>query len=736
METKHHSEELDFQNYWLVLKRRWLVASSVLAATLGLVALATSAQRAHYKATGQVLVQSDRTTSLTGVGEKIASLESLKREGSPLETQAVVLKSYPVLQNVIDSLALKDDKGQPLTPEDLTTRLKVETVPNTDVVKVSYTHPDRNTSAEVVNQIMKAYLANSVDENQKQAVAAGEFIGKELPKAQADFEQASEALRRFRTQYQIVASSEKESVEAIKTMSALQEQLNQAEGERATLVAQEAAVSGQVGTGAASQAIDAASLSQNAGIQEALAELQRVQSRLAVERTRFSGKHPAIATLEDQERSLNQMLAQRVGQSAGGMQSVSAGDLQMGEIKQKLAGDFAQVQAQRLGLDRKVATLAALQAQYRQRAAVLPTLEKKETELTQKVEMAKKAYETLATRLQDIQVAKTQRVENARIIQPALVPTKTASPMQLLWLAGGGLVGLLLGIAAAFFVDMIDRSLKTVKEAEALYGYTMLGMIPKFETSDTPTALSASIDGISPRVIAMTSPRSVIHEAYQMLQANLKFISLDKKVKTIAISSAVPREGKSEVVANLAASMAQSGKRVLVIDADMRNPSQHHLWGLVNTVGLSNVVVDQNELMQAVKQISSNLSVLTAGVMPPNPLALIDSEAMTSFLERVSRDYDYVLIDTPPLAGTADASVLGKLADGVLVVVRPGVTDSASATAAKSILARSDANIMGLVANGVNTKFEPDGYFYYNSSREYTERSDSYGRLAKSVSSR
>ena len=184
------------------------------------------------------------------------------------------------------------------------------------------------------------------------------------------------------------------------------------------------------------------------------------------------------------------------------------------------------------------------------------------------------------------------------------------------------------------------------------------------------------------------------------------------------ISSAVPREGKSEVAANLAATIAQSGRRVLLVDADMRNPSQHHLWGIVNSVGLSNVVVDQNELRQAVKPITSNLSILTAGVMPPNPLAIIDSEAMTAFVETVARDYDYVLFDSPPLAGTADAAVLGKMADGVLVVVRPGVADSASVAAAKSLLARSEPNILGLVANGVNVRYEPDSYFYYTSPRE------------------
>ncbi len=732
METKRYSEELDIQNYWLVLKRRWLVTSSVLAATIGLVALATSMQRPSYQASGRVLVQSNRTTSLTGVGEKIGALESLKREGNPLDTQAVVVQSYPILQQVIDSLQLKDNRGRPLNPEDL--KLKVEPVVGTDVLKIAYTDKDPERASAVVNQVMKAYLNNNIEENQQEAVAAGQYIDKQLPRAEAELEQASEALRQFRTRNQIV-DLDKESSAAVTTISTLQDELNQARTQLADVGTQEAAVQRQFGVNAA-QAVDIASLSQNAGVQEVLAEYQRVQTKLAVEKTRFQGKHPAIAALEDQEGKLTGLLQERVAQAMGTDAPVNVGTLQMGDIKRKLAGDFVQLQVQRLGLERKITTLAALESGYRQRAVALPTLDKSEGDLERRLILAQKAYENLSNRLQEIQVAKTQEVGNARIIQPATAPTKPASSLRLLFLAGGGLVGLLLGIAAAFLVDAIDRSLKTVKEAEELYGYTMLGLIPKFETSDTPTAVSASVDGVSPRVIAMTSPRSMIHEAYQMLQANLKFISLDKRVKTIVVSSAVPREGKSEVAANLAAIMAQSGRRVLLVDADMRNPTQHHLWGLVNTIGLSNVVVDQSELRHAVKPITSNLSVLTAGVMPPNPLALIDSEAMTVLLETVAKDYDYVLFDTPPLAGTADAAVLGKMSDGVLVVVRPGVADSASATAAKSLLARSEPNILGLVANGVNMKHEPDSYFYYSSPREQMSEKGEALRLPKSLSPR
>jgi capsular exopolysaccharide synthesis family protein len=619
-----------------------------------------------------------------------------------------------------------------MSPEDL--KIEVEPVVGTDILKVGYADKDPEKAANVVNMVMKSYLDYNLKTNREEADKAGRFVESQLPRAEEDLQKATEALRQFRTQNQIV-DLERESAAAVNSIANLQDQLNETRSQLSDIGTQEATLRQQVGL-EINQAIDVASLSQAPGIQEALAQLQQVQTKLATERTRFTGKSPQIEALADQERELNDLLQGRVSDALGANVQITPGALQVGDVKRRLVENYAQMQAQRMGLERKAGTLASLQSAYRNRMSVMPTLEKKQSDLTRRVDLAQSAYENLTTRLQDIQVARNQQVGNARILQNALVPTKPTGRLRLVFLAAGGMVGLLLGIAAAFFIDLIDRSLKTVKEAEAQYGYTMLGLVPKFETSDTPTVISPSADDISPRVIAMTSPRSVIHEAYQMLQANLKFMSLDRKVKTIVISSAVPREGKSEVAANLAATIAQSGRRVLLVDADMRNPSQHHLWGIVNSVGLSNVVVDQNELRQAVKPVTSNLSILTAGVMPPNPLAIIDSEAMTTFIETVAKDYDYVLFDTPPLAGTADAAVLGKMADGVLIVVRPGVADSASVAAAKSLLARSEPNILGLVANGVNVRYEPDSYFYYTSPREQLpDRLDST-RLPRALSTK
>jgi capsular exopolysaccharide synthesis family protein len=180
------------------------------------------------------------------------------------------------------------------------------------------------------------------------------------------------------------------------------------------------------------------------------------------------------------------------------------------------------------------------------------------------------------------------------------------------------------------------------------------------------------------------------------------------------VTSSVAGEGKSTIAANLAASAAQVGRRVLLVDADMRYPQQHHIWDLINTGGLSNVIVGQQELNNAIQPAMPGLDVLPAGIVPPNPVALLDSKRMASLMETFADSYDLVILDTPPLVGVADAAILGKMSDGILMVVRPGVVDSVGATAAKEYLLQSHQPILGLVANGITMEKERDGYFYHH----------------------
>jgi capsular exopolysaccharide synthesis family protein len=394
-------------------------------------------------------------------------------------------------------------------------------------------------------------------------------------------------------------------------------------------------------------------------------------------------------------------------------------NLQNGELKQKLTADLVESEAERSGWADQLTVLYNAQAAYKKRSSIMPQLEQTQRELERRVKVSQTTYETLLNKLQEAQVAENQNIGNARVVATAVVPNKPSGPSKKKYLIGGILGGTMLSVATAFLLDLVDKSVKTLKEAKELFGATLLGVIPAFGKSGKTRRPVGDLEGIVSRMVARDMPRSPMGQAYQMLQANLKFLSSDKQLKAIVITSSVPKEGKSEVSANLAAAMAQVGRKVLLVDADMRHPSQHHLWELTNSVGLSNVLVGEADFNIAVQKVMPGLDILPAGVIPPNPVALLDSKRMASLMETFSKNYDFVIVDTPPLAGIADAPIVGKMADGILLVVRPGVVDSASAKAAKEFLASSGQNVLGLVANGVLIKNEPDSYFYYV-NEEYT----------------
>lgn len=716
MENKNISEEIDVQKYLLVLKRRWLVATGVFGIFAAFAAFNWITQKSAYEATGKLLFRADKTSSLTGAGKEIGHLESIKREANPLDTQAIILQSEPIMKEVVKSLDLKENNGQPLNPDSIS--ISTGSIVGTDILRVSYTSGEPELAIKVVNNVMEAYIKENIYTNRSEAIAARSFIEQQLPAVERELNNATKELRDFKQNNQVIELKE-ETIKAVQIIHEIDKDLGQAQSELAELRARENEVSRQVNL-PLDQAIDITSLSQVKGVQEVLSELQKVQTELTTLRTTLTNSHPSIVDFEEKEAALNNLLQSRIVQSLGYQAQIAPSSLQIGKVKEDLASEFIALHSQRLGLVQKVESLSKLRNMYKQRTDNIPNLERRQKELEQKLSIAQSSYENLNARLQEIRVAESQTVGNASIVEYArkVHPSPQAQKKRFLITFGSLFVGFLLGIGSAYFIDLVDRRLKTAKEAENLFGYTLLGLIPKFDTTTNTNSINTvrnHIPGVSERVIVATSPRTIIHEAYQMLQANLKFISLDKKVRSIVVTSSVTDEGKTEVAANLAAVMAQVGRRVLLVDADMRKPSQHHLWGLINSIGLSNVMVGENDLEDAVQRVTENLSVLTSGVMPPNPLALIDSERMTSFIEMLSLNYDYIVFDTPPLVGTAETAVLSQMVDGVLVVARPGLVDSASANAAKSLLERSEANVLGIVANSVNVKHEPNNYFYYSS---------------------
>ncbi|MEH2050350.1 GumC family protein [Nostoc sp.] len=721
MESRE-SIDLDLNHYLLILKRWWLPATAIFVATVMLSAVATQFMKPSYEAEGKLLfklpsfkVAGTNLSPGSSEGGDSGDLKPLVATQNPISSQIEVISSPTLLQQTIDKLQLKDNEGEPLEIKALQKSLTLKIVGGTDVLRISYSSPDPEEAAAVVNTIMNLYLDNDILTNRSEAGATRQFMAKQLPKTQAAVNNAEVALRIFKQKHQIADLSE-ETKSAVATIGNLDNEMNTVKAQLDEVNAQTNELRQKVELNSR-EAIAVSALSQSPAVQGVLTQLQETERQLAIERSRFLDDNPVVINLEAKKASLKSLLQQQVGQTVGSQTQVPQGQLQIGELRQSLIQNFLQSEIQRLGLTQRLSSLYNSRASYEQRMKLIPQLVQNQRELERKVEVAESTYQTLLKKVQELQLVENTNTATSRIIARALVPKDPVLTKKIIVLVLGVMFGLFFATTTVLFLAMRDKSLKTLKEVRDVFRYTLLGIIP-LSVKKVRSGYS-NAESISQKIAVRDTPYSLTSEMYRMIQANLKFLSSDKVLKIIVVTSAVPKEGKSTVSANLAAAIAQLGRQVLLIDADMRIPSQHHLWQQTNAVGLSEVLVGQAEFDMAVSKVMDNLDVLTAGVRPPNPLALLDSKRMASLIENVSSqyNYDFVIIDAPPLLLAADALTLSQMTDGILLVARPGVIDSNSAAAAQEMLERSSHNVLGLVVNGIIDKNESNSYL--NHAKEY-----------------
>lgn len=215
-------------------------------------------------------------------------------------------------------------------------------------------------------------------------------------------------------------------------------------------------------------------------------------------------------------------------------------------------------------------------------------------------------------------------------------------------------------------------------------------------------------------LVTQNDPKNPAAEAYRVIRSGIQFAQAGKELQTIALTSCTPNEGKSTTIANLAVVLTQAGKSVLLIDCDMRNPTVHKNFNLSNKVGLSSCISMGTALSDAVQKTSiEGLYALTGGVIPPNPSELLGSEQMKNVLQRAKEQYDYVLIDTPPVMPVTDALIVGRFVDGMILVIASAEVKVEMARDVKNQLVNAGANILGVVLNKVRSEHHGYGYGYY-----------------------
>lgn len=300
-------------------------------------------------------------------------------------------------------------------------------------------------------------------------------------------------------------------------------------------------------------------------------------------------------------------------------------------------------------------------------------------------------------------------VENVQVIDKAQVPKSPIKPRPMLNMAIAGVLGLMAGMFLVFLLEFLDNTLKTPEDIEKHLGLAVIGAIPTVKQEQD-------------RLVTLNNPKSPISEAFRTLRTNIQFSSIDKEIKTLVVTSSSPTEGKSTISSNLAITISQSDKKVLLIDCDLRKPTVHKTFGLDNQKGLTNILMGE-ELSDALNKNEDleNLLILTSGPIPPNPAELIGSKKMKVFLDKIRGEYDMIILDSPPVGLVTDSAVLSTIVDGLILVGAVAQTDIEIAKQSKELLKKVNSNIIGVVLNKV--PIEGRSYYKYH----YYQYYDYYG---------
>jgi len=343
------------------------------------------------------------------------------------------------------------------------------------------------------------------------------------------------------------------------------------------------------------------------------------------------------------------------------------------------------------------------------------------TQLQTTLNLYQQIYLSSINSLEALRLSRAQNTPNVVQVEKAQIPSVPISPKPGQTTLLAGMIGLIVTIGAALLVEYLDDTIKTPDEVKEILHLPVIGLVGDLHKRNKD-------DNFGNYVIY--HPRSPVAEAFRALRTNLEFASLDFPLKSILVTSSGETEGKTTVACNLAIILAQGGKRVLLLDTDMRRPNVHSQFNLHNRIGLSDLVRGKLTIKEVVRSIPevSNMDIITSGSLPPNPAELLASERMRKLLEELKKDYDVIVLDSPPLV-VSDSQILATRVEGVLYVIIPGSTRIESAKRPLEELERINAHLLGVVMNRIprNRDYYYGGYDYYSPYSSRDKYRHSYG---------
>ncbi len=698
-------------HYWRIIKRHRILGTTVLILVSALGIILTAQRNPVYEAQAKLKFRSSSFNSfLTDNNQLINKLYRLINQDNFINTEIEVISSRPLIQKTIASLNRETETAQPIDVETFRNNLKLKKVGDTNILQIKYQDTDPVQATEAVNQLIVNYLAHNIAVNQEEAKVREQLIQEQLPQVEQKLQQTENAIRKIQEDTKILAPQE-EAMTLATNLGVLQQKIAELQGQIAYVNVQSAYIRNKLGMDS-KWAMVATTVSQSSEIQEALRQLQQLESQLAEARNRDPKADPLITKLKDKIALQKQLLQQKIQNLAGSQEIKLSQIRKFGSIQQNLTVELVKLEASSLGLKQQITYLLGLEKAQQEKANLLPQVLQQLQQLKRQLAVSQADYESLLQQIRNFDITKNPSLSNVRVVSYATVPKKPIRPNYIDYLASVGL-GLLAATLIIALAEITDPSLKTIEEAKKFFGYPWLGIIPDTERLQLLNPEQLELDPSLPRVIVRDYPAVSASESYRMLQSNIKFLITYKELKTIVVTSSVFQEGKSTVAANLACAMAQAGHKVLLVDGNLHHPIQHRIWDTTRDRGLSNIITEKADTRQVIQEIFPKLHLISSGIIPPSPATLLDSSRMKDVMDNWRKSYDFVIIDTPALDLAADAPILGRIADGVLLVVKPDNLNRSKASFAKEILLRSGQNVLGIVFNKINTQVEPKNYFYH-----------------------
>jgi len=691
----------------MVVRRKWIIIGSVLVVVmLGL--LFTVLATPQYTARTRI--------EIARAADRIVQVDDVQREASVADlefyqTQYGLLKSQSLAERVVRDLSLQDNRAFfelfDATPEDpaafspanrdarirsaaflLLSNASVSPVRGSSLVDISFTSPDPALSARVANSWARNFIQGNLERRFQSTAYAREFLEGRLAQTRQRLEEAERQAVGYAANQGLISvaapalaggqTGEQQSLVA-DNLSRLNAELMAATAERVRSQSRMRSGSGSASNEALASPI-LASLRQRRA--EAGAEYGRMMSQ-------FEPEYPAALALRSQ--------IERLDSSIGAEES---------RIARTIRSNYQDSSARERTLTASVETLKAALIDQ-QRRSIQYNIYQRDLDTTRQL------YQALLQRYKEIGVAGGVGANNVTIIDEAEAPLVPSSPNLPLNLLLSVVLGSMVGVGIAFAREHVDEVISDPSETAALLSSPLLGTVPM--SDEEPT-------------VAMEDPKSSLTEAYLAVQASLQFATSHGIPRSLSVTSTAPREGKSTTSFALARSMARSGRKIVLVDGDMRSPSVHHFFGVANKKGLSNYLAGDDDLGSLLhSEITPNISILTAGPSPPNAADLLSGDRMARLLEQLGTRFDHIVVDSPPVMGLADSPLISNHVEGTVYVIAAHSTRVSLIRLALQRMGASHARIIGIIL----TKFEATkshygygydyGYSYASSTAESKE---------------